>query len=208
MFAIGYGVLDAALRVIHDIRDDKAGLLARYKNFQRNGFPSGVNAGRGKAVMFGIDQILQLLLAFELVETGCGPTRIIRIVRTNWPELRPAFAQSWLVAAGQANNTRGRPQLVMAPSALAEMNTPDRPYLPVRSPFAVSNYGEIGEWLSDPRTQATRVVVDPAAIIRGFRDFLAQADENIAQAFDDGFRDWASDEVGVALGERRASPSI
>lgn len=203
MFTIQYSVLDAALRDIHRIRNDKAGLLARYKYFQRHGFPDGVNAGRGKAATFGIDQILQLLFAFDLVETGCGPTRVMRIVRTNWPELRSAFAQGWLVAQGEPRSTKGRPILVMDPSVLEEMNSPDVAHEPVRSPFIVSDYAGLGRWLDELGSRAVRVVVDPASLVFGFRDFLARHDDELRERFDAGFWNWTQLEVGIGLHVRR-----
>ena len=203
LFSISYATIDAALRVMHDVRDDRAGLIARYKYFQRNGFPEGTNAGRGKAVSYGIDQLLQLLLAFELQETGCGPTRVMRILRTNWPELRRAMALGW-TATKDKRTARNRPLLIMRPGAFQEMGSSDEATLPVARPFEALPISNVDEWISGKGAGASRLLIDPMRVIGDLRDLFATKEfgDTLAE-LDDGFEEWWDDAMGHEPGLMR-----
>lgn len=53
---------------------------ARIKDFQRRGFPPGLNTGKGKAAEYGAEQVILLMLAFELLELGMTPEKICSLL--------------------------------------------------------------------------------------------------------------------------------
>lgn len=67
----------------------------RMKHFARHGFPAGVNVGRGVALAYSFDQLMQLIAAFELVELGIPPQRIIGMINRSWPEMRSLIPGVW-----------------------------------------------------------------------------------------------------------------
>lgn len=72
------------LAAIHQIAEDKrVAFRARLKHFQRLGVPSGVNTGTGKRAAYGLDQLLQLSLAMQMLELGLSPERITVLLQ-NW----------------------------------------------------------------------------------------------------------------------------
>lgn len=134
VFGLGYGELDAVVRVLHRVAPDNAALVARFKYMQRLGFPEGMNPGRGVRSVYGLEETLKVLLAFELLETGATPTRVVRMVRTGWPGLRQALALGWL--AGREEGARPRRLMVCAtPGAFRELGEDEDPRRPVAEPL-------------------------------------------------------------------------
>ncbi|WP_301073215.1 hypothetical protein [Sphingomonas sp.] len=56
-------------------------LLGRFQHLSRLGFPSDVNTGRGKRAEYGAFQVVELLLAFELMQLGIPSERAAELVR-------------------------------------------------------------------------------------------------------------------------------
>lgn len=56
-------------------------LQSRIKDFQRRGFPSGLNSGKGKAAQYGVEQVVLLAIAFEFLELGMAPKEICALLR-------------------------------------------------------------------------------------------------------------------------------
>ena len=61
----------------------RTALLSRLQHFKRLGFPAGVNVGKGYKARYDIPQIVQLLVAFEILELGVTPERIVRLLDAN-----------------------------------------------------------------------------------------------------------------------------
>lgn len=55
----------------------RSAFLGRFQHFQRLGLITGVKPGRGRAAEYTMPMILQLAVAFELVELGRTPERIV-----------------------------------------------------------------------------------------------------------------------------------
>lgn len=184
MFGIGFGELDAVVRILHGIAPDNAALVPRFKYMQRMGFPEGVNLGRGVRSVYGLEEVLKVLLAFELLETGATPSRVVRMVRTGWPALIPALAVGWL-----ATHERGaRPRRLMVcarPGAFRELGDGDDPYAPVAEPLRAVPMDRLVQWLEAfdeamPTTAAEvvggdpprRLVIDPMRLAGALRAAL------------------------------------
>lgn len=184
MFGIGFGELDAVVRILHGIAPDNAALVARFKYMQRLGFPEGVNPGRGVRSVYGLEEVLKVLLAFELLETGATPSRVVRLVRTGWPALLPALAVGWL-----ATHERGaRPRRLMVcarPGALRELGDGDDPHAPVGEPLRAVPMDRLVQWLEAfdevmPASAADvvggdpprRLVIDPMRLAAALRAAL------------------------------------
>jgi hypothetical protein len=76
-------------------------LESRIKQWQKMGFPEGVNVGRGVKAQYGATQLLQLMLLLKLLTVGLTPERAITVVRKGWPLLRDQFVEAVsCIAAG------------------------------------------------------------------------------------------------------------
>ena len=67
----------------------------RLKYMQRRHFPDGANPGPGGKVSYGLEQILQTLVAFELLDAGLTPLAAAAVVRAAWEETREALIEAW-----------------------------------------------------------------------------------------------------------------
>lgn len=181
MFGLSYGELDAIVRVSHGVDPGEHGLVARFKYMQRMGFPEGVNPGKGVRAVFDLAATLKVLLAFELLETGATPTRVVRMVRTGWVSLQPALALGWLAAIERSARPR-RLMVYAMPGAFREMGQPEDPSSEVAEPLRTIPVGALLEWLDGmdadlpvgpadvrPHDGPRRLMIDPmrlAAILR------------------------------------------
>ncbi|RYY26134.1 MAG: hypothetical protein EOP62_11695 [Sphingomonadales bacterium] len=117
-----YGDLLQLLERMHALPRSRAiATESRIKNFSRLGFPNGPRVGSGERADYGADQIVQLLVAFELLRHRLPPAVISEIVRTEWPAIAAAFATA---ARTLGDDPRGdpatRPVLVVDTAALHE----------------------------------------------------------------------------------------
>lgn len=181
MFGIRFGELDAVVRVMHGISPDNAALVARFKYMQRMGFPEGVNSGRGVRSIYGLPEILKVLIAFELLETGATPTRVVRMLRTDWDGLGRALAVGWL-AARERSARADRLMLCAMPGAFRELGEQEDPLAPVAEPLRAVPLAKILEWLRAideempvtardvvPSNGPRRLVVDPMRLAAALR---------------------------------------
>lgn len=65
----------------------RAAFTARVKHFQRLGWPSGANTGKGKAAPYGERQFRELAITFELSALGLPAERAVETARTNYTTL-------------------------------------------------------------------------------------------------------------------------
>lgn len=76
--ALSYGEVMSFIAKRHSIAEDKmTALRGRLQHFQRLGWPSGANLGRGTRVRYGLKEVMLLAMAFEMVQLGVGPERIV-----------------------------------------------------------------------------------------------------------------------------------
>lgn len=90
MFGIRFGDLEGLLRA------PRRGTVApRLKYLQRRRFPDGANPGAGGKVNYTLEQTLQVVIAFELLDGGVTPMAAAAIVRAGWEDSRAALIEAW-----------------------------------------------------------------------------------------------------------------
>lgn len=172
---LDFGMINAIVRGMHGLGDDRAATISRLKNLHRMEFPVKGGSGKGVATTFGLDEGLQLALAFELLQFGLYTTRVVRLVRSSWRDVRLALAAHWTPDADA-------PELVaFSPSALAEFSAKD-----VAADVPLNELIEVGsaaELTGHPAWPAGRraMVVNLAAFADAFAEQLAAAapDEDV-----------------------------
>lgn len=195
--------MTALLGDMHDVPvGARKPLLARVRYLQRRGFPGGINAGRGGVTSYGLEQILKLALAFELIDAGLSPTHAMLVVEAEWTTPLRALALGHRVARGAAPAADGV-VLVAATSALRSL--PDRdadrdedrdespPRLPVE-PFGALPARALQDWLLRPgrRDRAGYVLIDPVRLMHRLAHHLGELEAN------EGMLDAGMAELGTA----------
>lgn len=95
VISIPSAVVEDVLAKLYDIADDKrVALRGRMKHFQRMGFPARVNTGKGVPARFTFNRLMQLVFAFELVQSGLDPSASMSVIASHWPTMSPACARS------------------------------------------------------------------------------------------------------------------
>ena len=118
------------LASVHSVSDAKlVAFRGRLQHFQRLGFPPGVNTGRGRAAIYGPAELMNLLVAFEMLQLGMTPERIKRVLTLDQPMVIIAAAFG---AMGVLDKVEPRKHLLLcvdpvALSALIESSEPDDP---------------------------------------------------------------------------------
>ena len=77
-----------------DMPESKAvAFRGRLQHLQRLNFPTGVNTGRGKKASYGWLQIVQLMVALDLIDLGMTPDVAVRSVRQGTDKLIGAICE-------------------------------------------------------------------------------------------------------------------
>lgn len=83
-----YGQVEAILAALYGIADDKrVAFQGRIKHLQRQGFPPGTNTGKGKAASYSFPQLMQMVIALELIQAGLMPQLAGRLTAGSWGDL-------------------------------------------------------------------------------------------------------------------------
>lgn len=117
---LNYANIEAMLVQAHQLGDTGPATVApRLTYLQRLGFPAGTRPGRGTKSRYGIEDVLKIAIAFELLQIGIQPTRAVRLVATDWRLAARALAEAARAGAG---TKRGGPARLIAfkADALAE----------------------------------------------------------------------------------------
>ncbi|MEO1969494.1 MAG: hypothetical protein ABGW87_12380 [Sphingomonadaceae bacterium] len=119
---IGYGNLERLLIELFGLSETQRGaLLGRFKYLQRIGGYGATLTGRGRA-SYAIDDILQIVLIFELIDSGCSPTHAVRIVQSYWDRARVNLAYAWSEIRAAPNGPLSEQLLwTVIPSLLTEL---------------------------------------------------------------------------------------
>jgi len=135
---VPYFAMEAVIGGLHGIYAEQAAALrSRLKYLQRIGLPAD-RPKRGTKTGYAVEDMLQLVLAFELLACGLAPLRAARAVLTNWRFNRSAFARA---ARGE------RVFLSMHPRALLELVDEVRDiHDPIADPFGKIDGRDIAEW--------------------------------------------------------------
>jgi hypothetical protein len=205
VFGIGFGELDAIVRVMHGVSPDNAALIARFKYMQRLGFPEGVNSGRGVRSVYGIEETLKVLLAFELLETGATPTRVIRMIRTGWIDLRQALALGWFAARHEEVRSQ-RLMLCAMPGAFRELGQEEDPQAKVAEPLRSMDLNQLVSWMTAADQEIPnaaeqvrasngprRLVIDPMRLAAALRALVPELTAMEAEDLDAAFADFGSE---------------
>jgi len=196
---LSYAETEALVRVLHVVGDrgEKA-LLARFKYFQRMDFPHRPKVGRGSRVGYGFEDVVQLVLAFQLMELWALPVRIVGSVRRNWPELREAIGTAAVFAAG--GGVDPPPMLVLTPQALATLGQEESGAVAAPDALEPRSRYNLTEWLEPTRAdleilpdysiadadrQCVRVMIDPLRLVRLIRSVLPRVSQLGAGAVDE-----------------------
>lgn len=89
-----------ALAFVSQISPKRADAFeARLKQWQKMGFPEGVNVGRGVRASYGATQVHQLLFMMKLLQVGLTPERAQKVVLSGWPAFKDAIVETILCRA-------------------------------------------------------------------------------------------------------------
>jgi hypothetical protein len=165
---IGYLEIEAIITAMSGV-SDRGMIRRRFKYLQRMSYPPNTNTGRGRRALLDLEQLLQVIVAVELMQVGASPTRAIRILRTNWDELRPALALGWLVSR-KPGLAPLRDLLVMNAGAFEDTGKSEDPHEPVAQPFRAQPAVDLLIGLMREGT-TTRVVLDPARLATHLIDY-------------------------------------
>lgn len=99
---LSYGQMEVILTAHYAIHPDRVGTFrARLKQLQRLSFPPGVNVGRGTKMVYGAEQLFQLVTVLELIHIGLPAATAATIVTKHWRNFAAAFA--WAQASTYRN---------------------------------------------------------------------------------------------------------
>lgn len=87
--------MERLLAGIHGGAEAAATVQMRLRYLQRTGYPKGAQAGRGKRVAYEVDNVLRLMLVFQLLDLDLTPARAVNTVETNWTVVARALVASW-----------------------------------------------------------------------------------------------------------------
>ena len=68
--------------------ESEGAFKARLRHFQRLGFPTGSNTGKGRKAEYDVDMVLQLALAIQFMQAGIPPQHIVSLITKNWISTR------------------------------------------------------------------------------------------------------------------------
>jgi len=83
-----FGDMVHILSKLHDVAESKrTALRSRLQAMQKEGFPSGLNPGKGVKFSYTLNHLFKLVFAFEFLRMGITPKRSIELVEANWDTL-------------------------------------------------------------------------------------------------------------------------
>lgn len=92
---LSFGAVEKVLAFSNNIREDRRSAFAnRLKNYQKAGFPAGVNTGRGRVANYSLGHLLQLSLALQLNQLGLNPDRSIAVIQSDMHRVAMAFSHA------------------------------------------------------------------------------------------------------------------
>lgn len=94
MMDLSFNQVEAVFTERFAIPENRAvAFRGRLQHLQRLNFPSGVNTGRGKKASYGWKQIIQLVVALDLIDFGMTPDAAARSVRQETDRLIDAISK-------------------------------------------------------------------------------------------------------------------
>lgn len=158
--------LEALLRRLLPLRgSDHRQIDIAYRYFKRMGFPSGRPAGRGSRQGLEFESVLQLALAFELMNTVGAPRRVARTVDANWRWMAKSLAVAWLTIIEQ-RDARGVDVFYLQPNTIELGASEDRGDDIFEHLVPVARRS-LQNWLAspDPDQTSSWLVIDPILFV-------------------------------------------
>jgi hypothetical protein len=72
----------------------ESAFLGRFQHLQRLKLIRGINPGRGKAAEYRAHQLLIIALAFQMIQLGMTPERVVKVMRENADRIRLSISIS------------------------------------------------------------------------------------------------------------------
>lgn len=69
----------------------RSAFLGRFQHLQRLRLIEGINPGRGKAAEYRPNQVMVILLAFQMLQLGLSPERTVNVIKMNQDRIRLSF---------------------------------------------------------------------------------------------------------------------
>lgn len=93
--ALSFGQVEEVLATANNIASERReAFQSRLKQWQKMGFPEGVNVGRGLRAKYGAKQLFQLAFCIRLMALGLTPERSQEVIVKGWPKFRQAMIAS------------------------------------------------------------------------------------------------------------------
>jgi hypothetical protein len=110
---LGFGQMLAVLGGMHGDVDTRI-VRARIKYLQRLSFPAPeLKVGTGERTRYGLENMLKVVTAFELLAAGVAPLQAAALVGNAWPGMKRTWSLAW--------TGRGRPGPYMPELLLARV---------------------------------------------------------------------------------------
>lgn len=118
--------LVANLLEVHPERRNS--LSARFRLFRQRGFPPNVISLARTRFAYELDAVLQVTLAFWMMQSFIPQESVPRLIKQNWGELRNAFGKAFALLEATGSEEAGvdddRPVLLIKPRNLAAFSRP------------------------------------------------------------------------------------
>ena len=203
---LGYAELEAVVRATHGAGAKPTALLGRLRYIQGLDWPPGGARGQGSRAGYGLEQVVGVALAFELLELGMSPVRAVRLLRSSWDVALRAIIIGW------ASGGRGaRPVLLaLAPRALDELGLEDDAGRVLPDALVPIRAQAIADWAGDfAGGTPSLYLVDPRRIAASLRSELVELGVASNDAIDQEFLTFGTRLFGVdepSIWEFRAAP--
>lgn len=159
-------------RIKHEIDPGrKSAFKGRLQHFQRQGFPPGVNTGKGKAASYRWRELILLGLALEYAEIGSTPDRSIKEVSKFSDMLVLAVARS--LNAGDVAEEERPSFLCIELSALLPLKTEDNWNQEIKL-LSIREMNEVFSELGVATMQSPYAIIDLRQFIAGLLTSLEQ----------------------------------
>lgn len=147
------------LRCVHDLAEgQRSALEARLKHMGRLGFPKAAPVGRGRRNVYGLEELMKVAVAFQLVEVGTASAWAVEIVAAEWALIARALAGA---------RGAGSSLVVLSPRAAPALKGARRGA--ARAWGSARLIGRRAPVASAKAGDAAMVVLDPLAVVSSVR---------------------------------------
>lgn len=84
-------MLDLLAEAMEVPEERRSALLGRFQHLQRLSLIEGINPGRGKAAEYRAHQVVVVGIAFQMLQLGLSPERVVQVVKANQDTIRLAI---------------------------------------------------------------------------------------------------------------------